>query len=666
MLAVRWICAVALLAVSPVLFASKVQGVSVSHHEPLQRLSLQQGDAATAQKLRARDALDMRFDAMGRSFVLDLQPNTELLASSAASALVADLAVYRGSLADSPGSWARIVVADGQPRGLIWDGSEMFAVEAAGDSVLAIGEPVIYRLADVTVSPGQMTCGASSLGSSGAAVYSNIVREISVMMQRAPGATDEIRIAAIGDAAFTADQGGNAAAAIATRINNVDGIYSQQLAVQITADLIETFDAANDPFSAETNSGDLLDEVADYRFNNSTQRARGLTHLFTGKNLDGSTAGVAFVGALCSNRFGAGLAEARRGATLDSLISAHEIGHNFGASHDGDPAESCPNEPTTFIMAPSVGANNNTFSPCSVTVMAAEAAGASCVTPLADTDVAITANGQPGSVLLGNAINLTFDISNGGTENATGVAVNIALPNNVTFLAAAASQGSCTNGANGVDCAMGTLGGGSSGNVTVTTTTDSAGPALFTGTVDADIDSNAGNDQASVQVNVDAAVDLVANVGSVTQVAVNGSANVVATLENESPVPATNVTVSVALDTGISASAASWTAGNCTVAAQQVDCVAATLSAQSMSTLTIAVDGVSTGTRGYTITMGANETESVPANNTASGSVNVTAAGGGGSGGGGSGSDDDDGGGAAGWWTLSLLAALVARRRRYV
>jgi uncharacterized repeat protein (TIGR01451 family) len=655
MIAVRWICASALLALSSSLFASTVEGITVSHFEPLQRMSLHRGGVAQ-QKLQPAESVNLRFDAMGRAFDLELEPNSRLL-NNARSGLAADVGVYRGHLANAPDSWTRIVIANGEPRGLIWDGNELFAVEAAEDGLLAVDGPVIYRLADVTVQAGQMSCGSTSFASNGNAVYKTIVRELSVMMQKGPGAAEEITLGAIGDFEFTNAQGANAATAIATRINNIDGIYSQQLAIQITAETVETYPNSSDPFTDQTDSGMLLDELSAYRLITPAQSQQGLTHLFTGKNLDGSTAGVAFVGALCSTRFGAGLAEATRGATLDSLISAHEIGHNFGADHDGDPAESCPNEPPTFIMAASVGINNNTFSPCSIGVMQAEAAAASCITPLPGVDMTIGTNGQPASVLLGNAINVTFNLDNNGTTGATGVAATVALPNNVTFLAASASQGSCTNNAPNVNCTLGDIAGSSTGNVTVTTTSDAVGPAVFSAIVSSDADDDAGNNQTVQQVNVESAVDLVANVTPAVQVALNQSANVVSTLENESPVAATGVTVSITLDAGLRADTATWTAGPCTVAARQVDCSASTLSGQSMSTLTIGLTGITAGTQGYTITMAANEAEAAPANNVVSGSVNV------GTGGGGSGSNDDDGGGAAGLLFLSLLGGLVARRR---
>ena len=81
--------------------------------------------------------------------------------------------------------------------------------------------------------------------------------------------------------------------------------------------------------------------------------SQGVTHLFTDRNLDGSTIGIAYLDSLCDVHNAVGLTESRN-AWLDSLVSAHEMGHNFGADHDGDSQGTCPNAPSSgFLMAPS-------------------------------------------------------------------------------------------------------------------------------------------------------------------------------------------------------------------------------------------------------------------------------------------------------------------------
>ena len=306
-------------------------------------------------------------------------------------------------------------------------------------------------------------------------------------------------------------------------------------------------------------------------------------------------------------------------------------------------------------MAPSVSINNDTFSPCSLGVMQAEAASASCITALPSIDMTVGTTGQPSSVLLGNAANLTFDVTNNGTLNATGVSAEITLPGNVSFVAAAASQGSCTSGASSVSCTLGTVGGSSGSTVTVTAATNAVGPATFVATVSSDVDDNPGNNQTSLQLSIDPAVNLVVDTPSSSQVSLNQSTTVTATLQNSSSLTATDVEVTIALDAGIRADTATWTAGNCTVATQQVDCTAATLASQANSTLSIGVTGVTAGTQGYTVTAGANEADTNPANNSRSGSVNVTSGSAGGS--------DDEGGGGVGIVFLWMLGLAIALRR---
>ena len=174
--------------------------------------------------------------------------------------------------------------------------------------------------------------------------------------------------------------GANAETALLTRLNNVDGIFSEQLGVQITVAEVDVFTSSTDPFTS-TAASTLLDELARYRADTAHQEAQGLTHLFTGRDLDGSTVGVAFFGAVCATRsrfssrsFGAGLSQARAGnAVIDSLVAAHEIGHTFGAPHDGDANGACASTPTTFLMAPNINGSSR-FSACSLGEMEAEKA----------------------------------------------------------------------------------------------------------------------------------------------------------------------------------------------------------------------------------------------------------------------------------------------------
>lgn len=635
---------------------ASMDGLSVQYFEPLGGLQIRGSAPVSRNNAVLYEPVRMEFDALGQRFDLELQPNTSLLSPGQRAAIDSSIGVYRGGIAGNPDSWARIVTRDGVPAGLIWDGRELLAIERPGDSAVQSAEPVIFRLADMVVEPGTMSCaaGPESALATGSDMYQAMVGEL--RMARAQGAVEEIEIGAIADSLF-ADGRANAQQDVLDRLNNVDGIYSSELGIQITVPLVEVFDASSDPFTTD-NSGDLLEEVASYRFTTSSQSQTGLTHLFTGRSLDGSTVGIAYIDVLCNSRFGAGLSEGNRGPTTDSLIAAHEIGHNFGASHDGEAGGSCPDEPPNqFIMASSVSGSSN-FSECSKSVMSANASVAACIAPLASVDVTVNSSGQVNDILLGRVINLTFEIPNGGSDDANDVNVDVSLPSSVSFIAAASSQGNFTQGASTVSFAVGTVPGFGAATVTVTARADDVGPASFTATVSSSNDGVTSNNVANHVVVVDPAVDLVVNSPSNVSVNIDRSATASVTLENASIIEATDVTASVTLDAGLRPDSASWTAGSCAVTGQLVECTGASLAAQGSSTLSIGLTGLALGTQGYTVSLAANEVESDEADNIVSGVVTVTQppVTSGGNGGG------DDGGGSPGWLFLSLLAGLVTRR----
>ncbi len=662
MKALKWIVVITTLCLSSITFAAQSNGMSVTHYEPLQRLRLQTARGLFAQKTNPGEAVMLSFDALGRSFQLDLEPNAGLLSAPSRAALSTKVQIYRGLVVGVANSWVRMVIVNGIPRGMIWDGQELFAIEAPEDSALPISTPIIYRLADTFVVPGALSCGSISLPTSGATHFKTLLGELTAAKAKAPGAVSEISFGVIGDFEFTSNMGGASAAeaAIVARLNNVDGIFSEQLGIQISVQVIETFTDAADPFSDTAVASDLLNELSDYRESTPTQNSQGLTHLYTGRDLDTTTVGVAWSGALCRTRFGAGLSEGRRGLITDSLIAAHEIGHNFGAPHDGQTGSACEAEPQTFIMASSVNGSDQ-FSACSITQMQDDIAAASCITPLPSVDMTISVSGADPTPLLGNSVTLTFDVTNNGTTQASNVNADVTLPNNVSFLSVAASIGACTSGAGSINCVLGDVPGSSSRTVTVSSMTTAVGVGIFDASVSADVDDNLNNNRFAAQVTVTPAVDLVVNTLSQTSVILDGSTTVRNILENRSILEATDVSLSITLDNGLRADSASWSAGSCTVAAQQVNCQAATVAGQSSSTIDLTVTGTSVGSKIYTMTMTATEADADPGNNTSDGTVTVNSV----NGNGGNAEADDGGAGASGpLFVWMLLCGLLGRYRR--
>ena len=655
MSAIRWFAALAIFSFSASVFALETGAISLAHHETLQRLSIQGYATDGSQKLATAGPVRMSFDALGRSFELQLTPNTNLL-SVARKVSAYGVVPYRGQLAGNDDSWARIVMANGAPTGMIWDGTELFAIEGPGDNIAGSDSVIIYRLADAVIAPGSMTCGSSDLFGNGSAVYKSLVSELSAA--QAPGAIDEINIGAVGDAEFYNRHGADSQQEILDRLSNVDGIFSAELEIQINVPIVQVFNdatAINYPFTNTVVASGLLDELAAYRNGEPNQNVNGLTHLWTGKDVESdtgnsSTVGIAFTGALCRRQFGAGLSEGNGNPTFDSLIAAHEIGHNFGAPHDAVPGSACENALDTFIMAASLNGSTQ-FSQCSKDQMADDIAAASCITPLPSVDMRVGLNGQDPTILLGNSATVTFDVANGGTLPATNVAADITLPGNVSLISAAASQGTCTDGGGIVTCAIGDVAGTTTITVTLTSATTAVGIGNFNASVTSDTDDDMTNNQGSAMLTVQPAVNLVISPPGTQRVDINQSTTLTAVLQNTSILDATGVTLSVSLSAGLRAESASWPLGACTVTSSQIDCVGASFDAQSSATFSTTVTGTTEGAKTVNVSLSSVEAEADPSNNNASATVNVGTV------------EEDSGGGALSYLFLLILGLFAMLRR---
>jgi hypothetical protein len=154
------------------------------------------------------------------------------------------------------------------------------------------------------------------------------------------------------DAQFNAKYGDLTNDQILSYVNSAEAIYSTQLGIRfkITG---QTILSNQDSI---TNPGDIL---SSFRTNPLTQDEASLRHLFTGKDMDGVTVGIAYIGAVCSvPKYSYGVSQDYYGFT--SQIFAHEVGHNFGASHTTE---------QNTIMYPSISIGATRFSADSVNLM---------------------------------------------------------------------------------------------------------------------------------------------------------------------------------------------------------------------------------------------------------------------------------------------------------
>jgi hypothetical protein len=344
------------------------------------RLRARRG-AARASRREAR----LSFRAQGRRFELELRENEKLLSAMSVASregLRARHEAYAGELAGQPGTWVRLTRSGNRWTGLIFDGEELLAVEPAAGLATSSRAPAasslaFYRARDVEI-PGSCALEASS---SPLPSLEGLVDELEGPPDALSAASAEIQLAILGDPAFVQGHADPEGAAVAL-LNAVDGLYSEQVGVSVR--MVELQLLQTDQGLTSTNPSLLLDQLTDLTGSGAIANP-GLVHLLTGKNLDGSTVGIAYLDVLCNQRWGAGLSEIRRGSmAANTVLLAHELGHNFGAPHDNQSGSACAATPSGYVMSPSLNNGSDEFSQCSLAQMEPEIASARCLVALPD------------------------------------------------------------------------------------------------------------------------------------------------------------------------------------------------------------------------------------------------------------------------------------------
>jgi hypothetical protein len=339
-------------------------------------------------RVDAQGQQHLGFDAYGRHFDLDLEPNESIRRGVPTNR--SDIKPYRGTVAGRAGSWVRLTQTRDGWRGVLSDGQDLYAIEPARQlqkagvqSVTGDGaSPVMYRFADTLMPDGAGYCGtatdenlAQSAHSSALNAYTAIAKDLA-LKDTSVVTTRQLVVSVVTDHPFS-DQISDPAGEIVARMDVVDGIWAAQVGIHIALGTVNVVSDTDDPFSATTVPTDLLAEVATYRGKLPGSDGSGLTHLMSGRTLDGNIIGIAYVGAVCDGSDSVSLSDTTISTTMGALVAAHELGHNFNSPHDGV-AGACASTPQTYLMAPKINFSNQ-FSSCSLTQITARAASASCL-----------------------------------------------------------------------------------------------------------------------------------------------------------------------------------------------------------------------------------------------------------------------------------------------
>jgi hypothetical protein len=471
----------------------------------------------------------MTFDAYGRRFNFVLAPNEAIRRAIPADR--SDIEALRGQLEGQPESWVRMTHTRTGWHGMISDGQELYAIEPAADVARAVVQPladmsgstpVMYRLKDALMPIGPAFCeilnvdGTPYVGSdrlspsSDAQTQGRITAKMVVeaiardALPAAPGL--ELTVGVVADYEFTREYSADPQGTIIARMDIVDGIWSSQVGVKISLAPLTVLTTAQEPFT-KTAPADLLVQVRQYRSSNSAQMKTGVTHLMTGRDLDGDTVGISYMGSVCDSQYADSLSEGSHSTLMSALIAAHELGHNFNAPHDGE-AGACASTPQTFLMAPKVNFSEQ-FSSCSLEQINARIKTAKCVTPYQAPDVAVELPVTSIGALANATFTLSFIAHAIGDDASNDVSAMAALPANLTAQSATAAGGTCTidagAGAGGsVTCSLGKLMPQETRQIDLTLVGTAAGSSTATLSVTSPNDDVVGNNSAQVSIQISA------------------------------------------------------------------------------------------------------------------------------------------------------------------
>jgi hypothetical protein len=309
----------------------------------------------------------------------------------------------------------------------------------------------------------------------------------------------EVTVGVVADYEFYQKMSNDPEGAIIARWDIVDGIWSEQVGVKISLAPLTVLTSAKEPFT-RTDPNSLLAQLRTYRRGSSAQMATGVSHLMTGRDLDGNVVGISYMNSVCNGDSADSLSEGAHSTLESALIAAHELGHNFNAPHDGETG-ACQSTPETYLMAPQINYSNQ-FSSCSLTQIAARIKSASCVVPYQAPDVRV----EVPNTSIGAVANETFTVSfvahAVGDDASNSVTASATLPTGVSFVSATTAGGSCSSDASTVTCILGNMAPQETRQVDLTLSSNTVGTSSVTVAVASPNDYVSTNNSAQVTIQI--------------------------------------------------------------------------------------------------------------------------------------------------------------------
>jgi len=309
-----------------------------------QLLQLEAREAA--RQVRAGGQLSLT--AAEQQFDLELEPNDLRTANYRAEEVITGGTVrpvimadnprtFRGRVCGMPGAEARFTVDDEKAEGVIITADDLYYVEPLRNfsKSAARNDYVLYKSSDVI--QGMRGACATSIDTRLKSEIAHLAPEANAVMidtnlRQADLATEA-------DYDYVSFFGSSAAAnaEILSIMNQVDGVYRQRMGITFNISYQHTWATSADPYSASA-ADQMLYEFTNYWNANMAGQPRDLAHLWTNRPMEGNIVGIAWLGTVCSDGAHSYGVSERYADSFKSALTAHEIGHNFGATHPDEQA----------------------------------------------------------------------------------------------------------------------------------------------------------------------------------------------------------------------------------------------------------------------------------------------------------------------------------------
>jgi uncharacterized repeat protein (TIGR01451 family) len=231
------------------------------------------------------------------------------------------------------------------------------------------------------------------------------------------------------------------------------------------------------------------------------------------------------------------------------------------------------------------------------------------------TTLGLTKSDAPDPVVIGATITYTLTLTNNGPASAPSVWLTDPLSPLTSYRSSTASQGGCSNSNGTVSCDLGAMPSGASATVTITVTTVAAGTATNTATARS---GNSLPQPATTTTQINPAADLaLILVDTPDPVTVDNPLTYAIGVNNSGPSPATNVTVTDTLPSGVALLSAAASQGSCS-GTITITCTLGTLGVGGGANIAIAVRPLVVGSLANSATVTAAEADPATGNNTAS------------------------------------------------